>query len=46
MKKFFSEFKAFISRGNIVDMAVGILFDPLNTLCRDSLRKTECDGVC
>lgn len=25
MKKFFSEFKAFISRGNIVDMAVGVI---------------------
>ena len=25
MKKFFKEFKAFISRGNIVDMAVGII---------------------
>lgn len=25
MKKFFSEFKAFISRGNVVDMAVGVI---------------------
>ena len=25
MKKFFAEFKAFISRGNIVDMAVGVI---------------------
>lgn len=25
MKKFFSEFKAFISRGNVMDMAVGII---------------------
>ena len=25
MKKFFKEFKTFISRGNIVDMAVGVI---------------------
>ncbi|MBQ9448922.1 MAG: MscL family protein [Acholeplasmatales bacterium] len=25
MKKFFAEFKAFISRGNIIDMAVGVI---------------------
>jgi len=25
MKKFFNEFKAFITRGNIVDMAVGVI---------------------
>ena len=25
MKKFFSEFKAFISRGNVIDMAVGVI---------------------
>lgn len=25
MKKFFSEFKTFISRGNVVDMAVGVI---------------------
>ena len=25
MKKFFEEFKAFISRGNVIDMAVGII---------------------
>ncbi len=25
MKKFFEEFKAFISRGNVVDMAVGVV---------------------
>ncbi len=25
MKKFFNEFKKFISRGNVVDMAVGII---------------------
>ena len=25
MKKFFNEFKAFISRGNVMDMAVGII---------------------
>ena len=25
MKKFFSEFKAFISRGNVLDMAVGVI---------------------
>lgn len=25
MKKFFGEFKKFISRGNVVDMAVGIV---------------------
>ncbi|MBE6798746.1 MAG: large conductance mechanosensitive channel protein MscL [Ruminococcaceae bacterium] len=25
MKKFFSEFKAFISKGNIIDMAVGVV---------------------
>ena len=25
MKKFFSDFKAFISRGNVLDMAVGVI---------------------
>lgn len=25
MKKFFSDFKAFISKGNILDMAVGVV---------------------
>ena len=25
MKKFFNEFKKFISRGNVMDMAVGII---------------------
>ena len=25
MKKFFSDFKAFINRGNIVDMAIGVI---------------------
>ena len=25
MKKFFSDFKAFITRGNILDMAVGVV---------------------
>ena len=25
MKKFFSEFKTFITRGNVVDMAVGVI---------------------
>lgn len=25
MKKFFSEFKAFISRGNVLDMAIGVI---------------------
>ena len=25
MKKFFGEFKSFISRGNIVDMAFGVI---------------------
>ena len=25
MKKFFNEFKAFISRGNVIDMAVGVI---------------------
>lgn len=25
MKKFFSDFKAFISKGNIMDMAVGVV---------------------
>ncbi len=25
MKKFFSEFKTFISRGNVIDMAVGVI---------------------
>ena len=35
MKKFFSEFKTFISRGNVVDMAVGVIvggaFGKINT---------------
>ena len=25
MKKFFAEFKTFITRGNVVDMAVGVI---------------------
>lgn len=25
MKKFFKEFKAFITRGNVIDMAVGVI---------------------
>ena len=25
MKKFFREFKAFITRGNVIDMAVGVI---------------------
>ena len=25
MKKFFQEFKAFISRGNVMDLAVGVI---------------------
>ena len=28
MKKFFDEFKKFIERGNVIDLAVGVLFMP------------------
>lgn len=27
MKKFFSEFKEFIMRGNVLDLAVGVIID-------------------
>lgn len=37
MKKFFSEFKTFISRGNVVDMAVGIIIGSAFTAIVTSL---------
>ena len=30
MKKFLEEFKEFISRGNVMDMAVGVIFGGIN----------------
>ena len=37
MKKFFNEFKAFISRGNVMDMAVGIIIGGAFTSIESSL---------
>ena len=37
MKKFFDEFKAFISRGNVIDMAVGIIIGAAFTAIVSSL---------
>lgn len=37
MKKFFAEFKEFISRGNVVDMAVGIIIGAAFKAIVDSL---------
>lgn len=37
MKKFFGEFKAFISRGNVIDMAVGIIIGGAFTAIVSSL---------
>ena len=37
MKKFFSEFKEFISRGNVMDMAVGIIIGGAFTTIVNSL---------
>lgn len=37
MKKFFDEFKAFISRGNVIDMAVGIIIGGAFTAIVSSL---------
>ena len=36
MKKFFEDFKAFINRGNVVDMAVGVVIATAfgNITCR------------
>ncbi len=39
MKKFFEEFKAFISRGNVIDMAVGIIVGSAFTAIVNSLVK-------
>ncbi len=39
MKKFFDEFKAFIARGNVVDMAVGIIVGTAFTAIVNSLVK-------
>ena len=48
MKKFMDEFKAFISRGNVVDMAVGVIVGSAFTAIVNSLVKdvvTPCIGV-
>ena len=37
MKKFFDEFKAFISRGNVMDMAVGVIIGASFKAIVDSL---------
>lgn len=37
MKKFFGEFKAFISRGNVIDMAVGVIIGGAFTAIVNSL---------
>lgn len=39
MKKFFEDFKAFISRGNVMDMAVGIIVGTAFTAIVNSLVK-------
>lgn len=48
MKNFINEFKAFISRGNVVDMAVGVIVGSAFTAIVNSLVKdvvTPCIGV-
>ena len=48
MKNFVNEFKAFISRGNVVDMAVGVIVGSAFTAIVNSLVKdivTPCIGV-
>ena len=37
MKKFFNEFKTFISRGNVLDMAVGVIIGSAFTAVINSL---------
>ena len=37
MKKFFAEFKEFISRGNVMDMAVGVIIGGAFTAIENSL---------
>ena len=37
MKKFFEEFKKFISRGNVMDMAVGVIIGGAFTAIVNSL---------
>ena len=37
MKSFFDEFKAFISRGNVMDMAVGVIIGGAFTAIVNSL---------
>lgn len=39
MKKFFSEFKAFITRGNVIDMAVGVIVGSAFTAIVTALTK-------
>ena len=39
MKKFFEEFKKFITRGNVVDMAVGVIVGGAFTAIVNSLNK-------
>lgn len=39
MKKFFEEFKKFISRGNVMDMAVGVIIGGAFTAIVNSLVK-------
>ena len=39
MKKFFSDFKAFITRGNVIDMAVGVVVGSAFTAIVNSLVK-------
>ena len=43
MKKFFGEFKTFIARGNVLDMAVGVIVGSaftaiVNALCNNILK--------
>ncbi len=49
MKKLFNEFKAFISRGNILDMAVGVIigsaFTAIVTALTDGILKPLINGV-
>ena len=49
MKKFFQDFKKFITRGNVVDMAVGVVVGSAFTAIVNSLVKyiiTPVIGVC
>lgn len=43
MKEFIKEFKEFISRGNVMDMAVGIIIKAMNTASEKLVKKEEAE---